>query len=58
VKEIEAQEGRTFVHPFEGPRTVLDQLLTLFRGRQGGIAHGAAVVKVLRLPGKRGRTMR
>jgi threonine dehydratase len=23
VKEIEAQEGRTFVHPFEGPRTVL-----------------------------------
>jgi threonine dehydratase len=23
VKEIEAQEGRTFVHPFEGPRTAL-----------------------------------
>src|SRR5262249_3078272 len=23
VKQIEAQEGRTFVHPFEGPRTAL-----------------------------------
>jgi len=23
VKEIESQEGRTFVHPFEGPRTAL-----------------------------------
>ena len=23
VKEIEAEEGRTFVHPFEGPRTAL-----------------------------------
>ncbi|HEV7500423.1 MAG TPA: pyridoxal-phosphate dependent enzyme, partial [Vicinamibacteria bacterium] len=23
VKEVEAQEGRTFVHPFEGPRTAL-----------------------------------
>ena len=67
VKEIESQEGRTFVHPFEGPRTVLgtatvgielcaqtkplDAVVVAVGG--GGLLAGVAAAVKLRSPGTR-----